>query len=169
MNKPKEPRQPEAADQNSNISEKEQRRTVQNTLTDLEVSYMLAEVAAGAAAEVKAEDIVAIDVHERLALTDVFVLASASSERQVDAIVNEVDRAMHGKGLSAKAKEGKENAHWVLLDYGPIVVHVFHKEDREFYDIERLWKDCPKLDLDLEDNYSHVEKLEELAKASQAE
>lgn len=140
-----------------------------NALSDLEVSFMLAEIAAAASAEVKAEDIVAIDVHERLALTDVFVLASASSERQVDAIVNEVDRAMHEKGLAAKAKEGKENGRWVLLDYGPIVVHVFHKEDREFYDIERLWKDCPKLELDLEDNYSQLERQEALAKANEAE
>lgn len=123
---------------------------MEQTSNDLTNSYRLAQIAAEAANKVKAEDIVAIDVHDRLALTDVFVLASATSQRQVDAVVSSVDQAMHAEGVAAKVKEGKESGHWVLLDYGVIVVHIFYAEDREFYNLERLWKDCPQVPLKLE-------------------
>ncbi|MFV0427288.1 MAG: ribosome silencing factor [Beutenbergiaceae bacterium] len=104
-------------------------------------------LAAGAAYEKMAQTVIALDVSQRLALTDVFVVASGTSERQVRAIVDGVEEAMHAEGVKALRKEGVSEARWVLLDYGDIVVHVQHEEDREFYALERLWKDCPVVDL----------------------
>ncbi len=112
-----------------------------------ERSRHLAVVAARAAAERKAEEIVALDVSERLVLTDAFVVASGATDRQVRAIVDAVDEALHHEGVKALRKEGLVEAHWVLLDYGEIVVHVQQAEDREFYALERLWKDCPVIEL----------------------
>jgi ribosome-associated protein len=107
----------------------------------------LAVLAARAAADKKAREVIALDVSERLVLTDVFLVASGSSERQVGAIVDGVEEAMHGAGVKALRKEGVSEGRWVLLDYGDIVVHVQHDEDREFYALERLWKDCPVVPL----------------------
>ncbi len=107
----------------------------------------LAVVAARAAADKKAEEIVALDVSERLVLTDAFVVASGATDRQVRAIVDGVEEALHGEGVKAMRKEGVTEAHWVLLDYGDIIVHVQQTEDREFYALERLWKDCPVIEL----------------------
>ena len=112
-----------------------------------ERSRHLATVAARAAAEKKAEEIVALDVSERLVLTDAFVVASGATDRQVRAIVDAVDEAMHGEGARTVRKEGVTEARWVLLDYGDIVVHVQQTEDREYYALERLWKDCPVIAL----------------------
>lgn len=112
-----------------------------------ERSRHLAVVAARAAAEKKAEEIVALDVSEQLVLTDAFVVASGATDRQVRAIVDAVDEALHGEGAKAVRKEGIASAHWVLLDYGDIIVHVQQTEDREFYALERLWKDCPVIEL----------------------
>jgi len=106
----------------------------------------LAKLAAQAAASVKAIDIRALDVTERLALTDVFVLASGHSERQVDAIVDQIEERVLALGLKPR-REGRGGARWVLLDFGAVVAHVFHADDREFYGLERLWKDCPEVDL----------------------
>lgn len=103
--------------------------------------------AAHAAADKKAREIIALDVSERLVLTDVFVVVSADNERQVRAVADAVDVAMHQHGVKALRKEGVSEARWVLLDYGDIVVHVQHEEDREYYALERLWKDCPVLEL----------------------
>lgn len=110
-------------------------------------SRLLAEAAARAAADKKAQEIIALDVSERLVLTDVFLVASGANERQVKAIVDAVDEAMHRAGARAHRKEGVGEARWVLLDYGDIVVHVQHEDDREYYALERLWKDCPVLEL----------------------
>ncbi|ACQ79893.1 iojap-like protein [Beutenbergia cavernae DSM 12333] len=110
-------------------------------------SRHLAVEAARAAADKKAIEIIALDVSERLVLTDVFVVASGANERQVASIVDAVEEAMHREGVRASRKEGVTQARWVLLDYGDIVVHVQHSEDREFYALERLWKDCPVVDL----------------------
>lgn len=112
-----------------------------------ERSRHLAVVAARAAAEKKAEEIVALDVSERLVLTDAFVVASGGTDRQVRAIVDAVEEALHHEGVKAVRKEGLSEAHWVLLDYGDIIVHVQQTEDREFYALERLWKDCPVIEL----------------------
>lgn len=111
----------------------------------------LAGVAAGAASARKAEDIVALDVSERLALTDVFVVMSGSNERQVSAIVDAVEERLAAAGVHAVRREGRGQARWVLLDFGEIVVHVQHEEEREFYVLERLWRDCPVVPLPTED------------------
>lgn len=103
--------------------------------------------AARAAAEKKAEQIIALDVSERLVLTDAFLVASGSTERQVSAIVDGVEEAMHRSGIKAVRKEGTGQNRWVLLDYGEVIVHVQHEEDREFYALERLWRDCPVIEL----------------------
>ena len=112
----------------------------------------LARLAAEAAERIKASDVVALDVSGQLPLTDVFVLASGNSERQVAAIVDEVER---GRRRDAAAKprriEGRSAARWVLVDYGDIVVHVQHEEDRAYYGLDRLWRDSPLVDLDESD------------------
>jgi iojap-like protein len=107
----------------------------------------LAHAAAHAASQKKASDIIAIDVSQRLALTDVFLVISAGNERQVMAVVDAVEEALHKAGAKRRMREGYSQAHWVLLDYNDIVVHVQRDEDREFYAMERLWKDCPQIEL----------------------
>nr|WP_153426729.1 ribosome silencing factor [Streptomyces alkaliphilus] len=105
-------------------------------------------VAAQAAADKLAHDIIAYDVSDVLAITDAFLLASAPNDRQVRAIVDAVEEELREK-LDAKPvrREGEREGRWVLLDYVDIVVHVQHSEERVFYALERLWKDCPQLEL----------------------
>ena len=107
----------------------------------------LAMTAAQAAAVKKAQDIVIIDVAEQLAITDAFVIASASNERQVVAIVDAVEEALINLPEKAKPvrREGERQGRWVLLDYVDIVVHIQHAEEREFYALDKLWKDCPSI------------------------
>ena len=107
----------------------------------------LALAAARAASDIKAEEIIALDVSEQLVLTDVFLIASGTNERQVSAIVDAVEEALHRAGVKALRREGKSEGRWVLLDFGDIVVHVQHAEDRVYYALERLWKDCPVIEL----------------------
>ncbi|MPZ25077.1 MAG: ribosome silencing factor [Micromonosporaceae bacterium] len=108
----------------------------------------LALTAAQAAADKKAEEIMIIDVAERLVITDAFVLASAPNERQVNAIVEAVEEKLRALPEPAKPvrREGERAGRWVLLDYVDIVLHVQHREDREFYALDRLWKDCPTIE-----------------------
>ncbi len=94
-----------------------------------------------------ATTIVGIDVSEHLALTDVFVIVSAESERQVGAIVDEIEDVLRDLKSKPLRREGQREGRWVLIDFGDIVVHVQHDEERAFYELERLWKDCPALDL----------------------
>lgn len=110
-------------------------------------SVELAVAAGQAAKEKKAAQVIALDVSQRLVLTDVFVLASGSNERQVRAIVEAIDQALHSRGCQLHRREGFEKCRWVLLDYGEIVVHVQHEEDREFYALERLWADAPLIEV----------------------
>ncbi len=107
----------------------------------------LTRTAARAAAEKKAGDIVAIDVSERLVLTDVFLILSGDNDRQVRAIVDAIDEAMLKAGAKRRLREGLEEAHWVLIDYTDVIIHVQQNEDREYYELERLWKDCPPIEL----------------------
>lgn len=116
-------------------------------MTATERALELAVVAARAAAERKAEEIIALDVSEQLVLTDVFLIASGTNERQVSAIVDAVEEAMHKAGAKPIRREGRSEARWVLLDFGDVVVHVQHAEDRVYYALERLWKDCPVVPL----------------------
>lgn len=110
-------------------------------------SLDLAKTAATAADEKLATTITGIDVSEQLALTDVFVIVSASNDRQVGAIVDEVEDRLRDKGAKPVRREGERDGRWVLIDFGDIVVHVQHDEEREFYELERLWRDCPEIDL----------------------
>ncbi|MBW3087803.1 ribosome silencing factor [Bifidobacterium sp. 82T24] len=108
-------------------------------------------IAARAADSVKATDIVAIDVSGPVGITDAFLIASGSSDRQVVAIAEEIEKQLHlRKGMDAREREGFDSGEWVLLDYGDFVAHIMLEDKREFYDIERLWKDCPDIDLKLE-------------------
>lgn len=107
----------------------------------------LASAAARAASATKAQEIIALDVSDRLVLTDVFLIASASSERQVLAIAEIVEEALHKVGARPIRKEGLGQGRWVLLDFGDVVVHVQHAEDRVYYALERLWADCPVVEL----------------------
>lgn len=113
-------------------------------------SVSMATVAARAAAAKLAEDIVVIDVSEQLVITDCFVIASASNERQVGAIVDEVEEKMRLAGHKPARREGTREGRWVLLDYVDIVVHVQHTDERNFYALERLWRDCPVIPVDLD-------------------
>ncbi|GAB3813678.1 ribosome silencing factor [Micromonospora zhanjiangensis] len=101
--------------------------------------------AAQAAADKKAQDIVIIDVGDRLAITDAFLVASAPNERQVASIVDAVEEALLNLPEKAKPvrREGERGGRWVLLDYVDVVIHVQHAEEREFYALDKLWKDCP--------------------------
>jgi len=112
-------------------------------VTATDTARDLALVAAQAAADKLATDIVLIDVSERLAITDVFVVATGNNERQVEAIVDAVEEKLRLAGVKPIRREGQRDGRWVLLDYGDIVVHVQHSEERIFYSLERLWKDCP--------------------------
>lgn len=105
----------------------------------------LAMAAAQAAADKKAHDISIIDVGEQLYITDAFLIASASNERQVMAIVDAIEEALLKLPEKAKPerREGHQQGRWVLLDFVDIVVHVQHEEEREFYALDKLWKDCP--------------------------
>ncbi len=107
----------------------------------------LALTAAQAAADKKAEDITIIDVADQLVITDAFLLASAPNERQVQAIVDAIEEALAKFPEPAKParREGERAGRWVLLDYVDLVVHVQHSEERQFYALDRLWKDCPTI------------------------
>jgi ribosome-associated protein len=116
-------------------------------VTATERAVELAIVAARAASDRKAQEIIALDVSEQLVLTDVFLIASGTNERQVSAIVDAIEEEMFKAGAKPIRREGKAEARWVLLDFGEVVVHVQHAEDRVYYALERLWKDCPLIDL----------------------
>jgi ribosome-associated protein len=114
-------------------------------MTATEEAISLARIAAQAAADKLATDIVLIDVSDRLAITDVFVVATGNNERQVEAIVDSVEEKARLAEHKPIRREGHRDGRWVLLDYGDVVVHVQHSEERVFYALERLWKDCPFL------------------------
>jgi len=110
----------------------------------------LATAAALAAADKLATDVVAIDVSGQLVITDIFLLASAPNDRQVRAIVDAVEERLSALGAKPIRREGEREGRWVLIDFGDLVVHVQHAEQREYYSLERLWRDCPPIDLPAE-------------------
>lgn len=116
-------------------------------MTASERAIELAQTAALAASDKLAHDIAAIDVSDHLVITDVFVLASAPNERQVGSIVDEVEARLLKIGAKPVRREGERDGRWVLLDYVDVVVHVQHSEERAFYGLDRLWKDCPAVPL----------------------
>ena len=116
------------------------------TLTDS--ARRLVEIAALAAADKLAENILAYDVSEQLAITDAFLICSAGNDRQVRAVVEEIEDRLREVGAHTIRREGYQEGRWVLLDFGDLVVHVFHEEDRMYYALERLWRDCPAIPLE---------------------
>jgi ribosome-associated protein len=105
------------------------------------------ETAALAAADKLAENIIAYDVSEQLTITDAFLLCSASNDRQVRAIIEEIELRMRQAGARLVRREGEREGRWVLLDYLDVVIHVQHAEERVYYALERIWKDCPQIAL----------------------
>ena len=121
-------------------------------MTATDRAIQLAVAAAEAASDKLADDIVAFDVSERMAITDVFLVCSASNDRQVRSVVDAVEEKLRGLSARPVSREGEREGRWVLLDYVEIVVHVQHAEERVFYALERLWKDCPTIELPAEVN-----------------
>ncbi|MGI8667020.1 MAG: ribosome silencing factor [Jatrophihabitans sp.] len=117
-------------------------------MTATDIAVQLAQIAGTAASDKLATDIVLIDVSDRLAITDIFVIATGSNERQVEAIVDAIEDQLRLAGHKPLRREGKRDGRWVLLDYAEIVVHVQHAEERVFYSLERLWKDCPVIEFE---------------------
>ena len=101
--------------------------------------------AARAASAKQAEDVAILDVHGLIVITDYFVIASAASDRQARTIVDEVERSLRDLGVKPLRREGESDGIWVLLDYVDVVVHVFAEQEREYYDLERLWRDAPRV------------------------
>ncbi|OUE08847.1 ribosome silencing factor [Clavibacter michiganensis] len=114
----------------------------------------LLKVAASAADSKQAIDLVALDVSGPLPLTDVFLIASARNERNAQAVADEIEDKMIEAGAKPLRREGKSEGRWILLDFGDVVAHVFTEEDRMYYSLERLWKDCPVVELEIEPSAS---------------
>jgi ribosome-associated protein len=110
-----------------------------------ELGSDLVQTAAAAASSKKAERIVILDVSKQLVITDYFLICSGSSDRQVKSIADEIQKVLAAdKDVKPFRREGEREGRWVLLDYVDFVVHVFHRDDRDYYDLERLWSDAPK-------------------------
>ncbi|UUT35293.1 ribosome silencing factor [Microbacterium elymi] len=116
------------------------------TATD-QAREMLA-IAARAAQDTGGEDLVALDVSEPLPLVDIFLVVSGRSERNVAAIADAVEDQLLEAGHKRLRREGRHEARWVLIDFGDLVVHVFHEQERVYYGLERLWKDCPTVPIE---------------------
>lgn len=114
--------------------------------TQAEESREAAVAAARSASAKQAEDVAILDVHGLIVITDFFVIASGTTDRQVKTIVEEVEKALRDLGRKPVRREGETEGLWVLLDYVDIVVHVFAEEEREYYDLERLWRDAPRVE-----------------------
>ena len=108
-------------------------------------SVDLACAAARTASEKQGEDVLVLDVRDLITITDYFVIASGSSDRQVKTIAEDVEQALKARGVKPVRVEGEAASRWVLLDFVDLVVHVFHEEERDFYRLERLWIDAPRV------------------------
>lgn len=117
-------------------------------MTATESARELATIAAKAADERIGRNIAVIDVSDVMAITDIFVVVSADNERQVAAIVEEVEDALTKQGVEPKRREGNREYRWVLLDYGTFVVHIQRDAEREFYGLDRLYADCPRIEIE---------------------
>ena len=107
----------------------------------MDQSRKMARIAWNALNDKKGEDIKIIDITGISVLADYFIIANGTSDSQVNALVDNVEEELHKAGYSLKEREGQASGSWVLLDFGDIIVHVFDKENRLFYDLERIWKD----------------------------
>lgn len=121
-------------------------------MNTFEQSVNAVRIAAQAADRMKSENIIAYNVGDKLGICDIMMIVSASNERQVLAIAEEIEKDLHVKdhGLKPRSREGVEEAQWILLDYGDFIVHIMHDEARDFYNLERLWRDCDQIDLQLD-------------------
>jgi ribosome-associated protein len=119
-------------------------------MTASDEAVHMATVAAWAAASKLADDVTVIDVSAQLVITDCFVIASAANERQVNAIVDEIEEKMRVAGYKPARREGAREGRWTLLDYIDIVVHIQHQDERNYYALDRLWRDCPTIPVDLD-------------------
>lgn len=126
----------------------------------------LLHIAALAADAKQATDLVAIDVSYPLPFTDIFLLATGRNERNVVSIASEIEEKMIAAGAKPLRREGRAEGRWILLDFGDLVVHVFHEEDRVYYSLERLWKDCPTIAIDLPEAPASVGSDAEAATAT---
>ena len=116
-------------------------------MTATDTAVELVRAAAVAAADKIGTDIVAYDMSDHLAITDAFLIVTAASERQVGAVVDGIEEELLKQGIRPLRREGDRENRWVLLDYYEMVVHVMHTEEREYYSLERLWRDCPQIEL----------------------
>lgn len=114
-----------------------------------ESAVEMLQIAANAASSKGGEDLLALNVSEPLPLVDIFLLVTGNSERNVAAIADEVEDQLIEAGHKRVRREGRAEARWVLLDFGDLIVHVFHSEERVYYGLERLWKDCPVVPIEL--------------------
>ena len=119
-------------------------------MTATERALELTRAAADAAVDKLGTDLIAYDVSDQLAITDVFLLVTAANERQVGAVVDGIEEALRGLDAKPIRREGDRERRWVLLDYLDVVVHVQHSEERRFYSLERLWSDCPEIPLNVD-------------------
>lgn len=117
-------------------------------MTATENALRLLQIAADAADDKGGEDLVALDISEPLPLVDIFLIVTGRNERNVIAISNEIEDKMIEAGVKTIRREGRAEGRWILLDFGDLVVHVFHEEERMYYGLERLWKDCPTIPLE---------------------
>ena len=120
-------------------------------LTAIDHAVELTRVAAAAAVDKLGTDLIAYDVSEQLAITDVFLVVTAANERQVGAVVDGIEEALRQRGAKPVRREGDRQQHWVLLDYLDLVVHIQRTEERRFYALERLWRDCPQIELEVDE------------------
>ena len=114
-----------------------------------ETAEEMLSLASQAAIDKGGEDLVALNVSEPLPLVDIFLLVTGNSERNVAAIADEIEDRLIESGHKRVRREGRAEARWVLLDFGDLIVHVFHQEERVYYGLERLWKDCPVVPIDV--------------------
>lgn len=118
-------------------------------MTAGEQSREMLNIAAAAADAKGGEDLIALDVSAPLPLVDIFLLVTGRSERNVAAIADEIEDRLLEAGHRRLRREGRQESRWVLLDFGDLVVHVFHEQERVYYGLERLWKDCPVVPIEL--------------------
>ena len=114
-------------------------------------SESLLEIVYKALDDKRAEDIVVLNMENISLLADYFLICNGNSDRQAQAIAREVQEKAQENGCEVKRVEGFDSARWILVDLGDIVVHIFHKDDRAFYNLERLWGDAPQLDVSIEE------------------
>jgi len=118
-------------------------------MTASDHAIKIAKIAAQAAFDKQADNIALLDVSEHLVITDIFLICSASNDRQVAAIVDSIEAALDEIDIDPIRREGEREGKWVLLDYFDMVVHVQQSEERSLYDLERLWRDCPHIPVEL--------------------